>query len=159
METITLAFPHCIQTVGERTRVKKLINEGHAIALIVHHVAPASDSDISRLLGVLAQQRGLTSITFKHMTFPGMQAHLAISFMSRYTDVAVTFDACAFLDYRHCSVTVAHPCTSIELIGCVIHPRDCTDFISSIVSPAKHFTVTRVGRCLGDAFVVSGKTD
>ncbi len=159
MEPHVIRFPVCVRTAFDRAAtIRSIKSEGARITLVVHHVGVADDADMSRLIGVLAQQRGVSKVIFRHMTFPNMQAQMALSFMSRYAPVEVAFEMCSFLHYRHCDTTLKHRCTSVEMDRCRLHSSECDDFISSVLAPERRFGLTCVARCLGGVSLISGKS-
>ena len=158
MDAYKLSFPECVSTPLRRGFAVQLVSERRTpLALTVEQRGIASESDMSRLLGVLSKQRRLSKITFKRMTFPGFRAQLLLAFMSRYASVAVEFDACAFVDYQSYRTSMRQPCSSVKFANCNIHPDHHRDFIAT-VSPGASFTTTRADCCLSAAYLLSAST-
>lgn len=159
MDSRVIKFPRCVQTAHARASTLQVVKKASGcFSLVVQHVDVADDSDMSRLLAVLAQQQGIAKVTFRHMTFPGMQAQMMLAFMSRRASFEVKFEVCCFMHFRHCDMAPLHPCTSVELDRCKILPRECDDFISSVLASGGRFIATRVVRCLGNVYLISGRS-
>lgn len=152
-----ISYPGCVRTLSARIALTQLIRrEGGVATLTVRQTDTSDDSDMSRLVGILALQRGVKRVVFERMTFPRFQAQLIVAYMSRYAHVDVEFVVCSFPNYHSYNGTVLHRCRAIKFTNCILSPSDFGDFTSTIAAQDVCVRMTRVRRCLGDTFLLCG---
>lgn len=157
METRTIYFPQCVRTSGGRVAVVELVkSEDAPLRLIVEQNEDTSDTDISQLINVLAQQRNVAKIVFRSMVFPCTQAQTMVAFMSRYAPLKITFEMCHFIEYAHCDMLPIHPCTRMTMDRCKMRLLDCCDFAKTVLPAHCNFNILVASRCLDGSSLISG---